>query len=122
MWHMLPVIVPYIKKETSSTVLNTGVGSAVNPLSKYNLSMAIKLMLRDAILNNKLKFREVPFGSHLGNGYAVMEILSKLSLIPPPPPPAHDCSKNKNCRLKANLMRGCENTDTHGQTMLLLAY
>lgn len=64
--------------------------------------MAIELMLKELTLN-KLKFREVPFGSHLGNGYAFMEVLSKLSLIffffP-----AHACSKNKNCRLKANFM------------------
>lgn len=38
---MLPVIVPYIKKENSSIILNTGIGSALNPLSKYNVSMAI---------------------------------------------------------------------------------
>lgn len=80
MWHMLPVTGPYIKKENSSNILNTGIASAVYPLSKYNLSMAIELMLKELTLN-KLKFREVPFGSHLGNGYAFMEILSKLSLI-----------------------------------------
>lgn len=60
--------------------------------------MAIVLMLKELILHNKLRFRQAPFGS-----YALMEILSKLSLIFLSFG-AHACSKNKNCRLKANFV------------------